>query len=192
MRRTEVIWIVAPVWTSGPWAETVVTYFFYLKCRSVFIIYLFIFTNLVSFIFPALKEIWSPSSNIVDVSCGLDLTPQLPSVIPVLEIQGTTDCPNRLTKLTAFDCSEHHENWGSGSVRPVCQCFSLGVLARQTALGAGLRDFGISCSTWTSAQTEEDIMGCCSGRCTLAFICGMQLVSAKITIDPANDDDRSW
>lgn len=28
-------------------------------------------------------------------------------------------------------------------------------------------------------------MGCCSGRCTLAFICGMQLVSAKITIDPA-------
>lgn len=27
-------------------------------------------------------------------------------------------------------------------------------------------------------------MGCCSGRCTLAFICGMQLVSVKITIDP--------
>uniref|UniRef100_A0A3Q1G1F5 Sodium/potassium-transporting ATPase subunit beta-1-interacting protein n=1 Tax=Acanthochromis polyacanthus TaxID=80966 RepID=A0A3Q1G1F5_9TELE len=26
-------------------------------------------------------------------------------------------------------------------------------------------------------------MGCCSGRCTLAFICGMQLVSVKITID---------
>lgn len=23
-------------------------------------------------------------------------------------------------------------------------------------------------------------MGCCSGRCTLAFICGMQLVSVEI------------
>lgn len=27
-------------------------------------------------------------------------------------------------------------------------------------------------------------MGCCSGRCTLAFICGMQLVSVYVTIDP--------
>lgn len=26
-------------------------------------------------------------------------------------------------------------------------------------------------------RKEEDTMGCCSGRCTLAFICGMQLVS---------------
>lgn len=25
-------------------------------------------------------------------------------------------------------------------------------------------------------------MGCCSGRCTLAFICGMQLVSLKVAI----------
>ena len=31
-------------------------------------------------------------------------------------------------------------------------------------------------------------MGCCSGRCTLAFICGMQLVSVKIAIDPS----RGW
>lgn len=30
-------------------------------------------------------------------------------------------------------------------------------------------------------------MGCCSGRCTLAFICGMQLVSAEITIDPVTE-----
>lgn len=30
-------------------------------------------------------------------------------------------------------------------------------------------------------------MGCCSGRCTLAFICGMQLVSDEITIDPVTE-----
>lgn len=29
-------------------------------------------------------------------------------------------------------------------------------------------------------------MGCCSGRCTLAFICGMQLVSREISINPVN------
>lgn len=32
-------------------------------------------------------------------------------------------------------------------------------------------------------EEQEDIMGCCSGRCTLAFICGMQLVSVCILID---------
>lgn len=30
-------------------------------------------------------------------------------------------------------------------------------------------------------------MGCCTGRCTLAFICGMQLVSVKTTIDPIGE-----
>lgn len=30
-------------------------------------------------------------------------------------------------------------------------------------------------------------MGCCSGRCTLAFICGMQLVSVEIIWS-----DRFW
>lgn len=29
---------------------------------------------------------------------------------------------------------------------------------------------------------RRDTMGCCSGRCTLAFICGMQLVSVRIII----------
>ncbi|GLD72152.1 sodium/potassium-transporting ATPase subunit beta-1-interacting protein 2 [Lates japonicus] len=41
-------------------------------------------------------------------------------------------------------------------------------------------DLGVTQSfftTWTTGEKEEDAMGCCSGRCTLAFICGMQLVS---------------
>lgn len=63
-----------------------------------------------------------------------------------------------------------------------------GLEASQTALWE-LLDFegqilGSFCSTWTSRESQEDIMGCCSGRCTLAFICGMQLVSAYVTIDP--------
>lgn len=38
-------------------------------------------------------------------------------------------------------------------------------------------------STWITGEKEqEDRMGCCSGRCTLAFICGMQLVSVEIII----------
>lgn len=38
-------------------------------------------------------------------------------------------------------------------------------------------------STWiTGEEEEQDTMGCCSGRCTLAFICGMQLVSVEIII----------
>ncbi|XP_071335062.1 sodium/potassium-transporting ATPase subunit beta-1-interacting protein 2 isoform X2 [Trachinotus anak] len=61
-----------------------------------------------------------------------------------------------------------------------------GLPASQTAL-RGLLDFegpagdlGVTQSfftTWTTGEREEDTMGCCSGRCTLAFICGMQLVS---------------
>ncbi|CAG01790.1 unnamed protein product [Tetraodon nigroviridis] len=37
-------------------------------------------------------------------------------------------------------------------------------------------------------------MGCCSGRCTLAFICGMQLVSVLIIINnhPMSDDAEHW
>lgn len=63
-----------------------------------------------------------------------------------------------------------------------------GLEASQTALWE-LLDFegeilGSFCSTWTSRESQEDIMGCCSGRCTLAFICGMQLVSVYVTIDP--------
>lgn len=90
----------------------------------------------------------------------------------------------------------------TGAVRctpkPASECFYLGCRpARRpwrsgqevvgVAFGLWKRDLGIIqsfCSTCTTVQREEDIMGCCSGRCTLAFICGMQLVSAKITIDP--------
>lgn len=75
-----------------------------------------------------------------------------------------------------------------------------GLPASQTALWGWGWAFGFLRSCWRffffftfywqfffsprgSLETGEwDTMGCCSGRCTLAFICGMQLVSLKIFI----------
>lgn len=39
---------------------------------------------------------------------------------------------------------------------------------------------------WSSPEFRS-IMGCCSGRCTLAFICGMQLVSLFLTLSNLPD-----
>lgn len=79
------------------------------------------------------------------------------------------------------------------SARPSRECLYLGCQTVQ--LGSGGLDFqgsagdlGVlpavfSPSTWITGEKEqEDRMGCCSGRCTLAFICGMQLVSVEIII----------
>lgn len=96
----------------------------------------------------------------------------------------------RLKQLPFIPFSSREYKGGAGTLssEPEKGVLLPGLEASQTALWE-LLDFegeilGSFCSTWTSRESQEDIMGCCSGRCTLAFICGMQLVSVYVTIDP--------
>ncbi|TDH00292.1 hypothetical protein EPR50_G00186930 [Perca flavescens] len=100
----------------------------------------------------------------------------------------TCQQPSHLNEVVAFYSPELQRVQGLHcSLRPSSESLYLGCQpARRPSRGiwdfegpaGGFGSFTQSFfSTWITGEKEEDTMGCCSGRCTLAFICGIQLVS---------------
>lgn len=129
-----------------------------------------------------LSSVAEASKGFIYISSSVDLNhPQGPPFVSdpcVLEIQGTV---TGLSSCFSFPWApESTSGLCRALLSPSRECFCLGCKpARRPSGGFWIlkERFGSFCSTWTSREKQEDIMGCCSGRCTLAFICGMQLVS---------------